>query len=102
MKKSLMDDLKRVKKVLEKDGFIIDGVFGSVSRDEEKDHSDIDILYSINQKFLDKYGSFKAFKKLEEIKDFLKTQLKRDVDLAPKNNLSNSAKKYILKDMVHV
>jgi len=101
-KKELIEYLRELKQELLEDGFIIEGVFGSYARDEANESSDIDILYSINSDFLNKYSGFIAFKKLSDIKKYLSKKLKKDIDLAPKNNLSKSAKKYILKEVIYV
>jgi len=102
MDKELLKKLSELNKKLKKDGFVIDGVFGSYARGEEKINSDIDLLYHLEEEFLKKYPGFIGFKKLEEIKEFLKRELNMSVDLAPKNNLSNTAKKYIFKDLINV
>ena len=98
----LLAKLRRIKEELAKEGFIIDGVFGSFARGENSQKSDIDLLYHVETSFLDRYGSFKAFKKIEEIKNYIQSQLQLDVDLAPSDNLSKTAKKYIYKDLIRV
>lgn len=64
-----MKKLKVIKAELAKDGFIIDGIFGGFAKGESKKSSDIDLLYHVNGKFLNMYGSFRAFKRIEEIKN---------------------------------
>jgi len=96
----LIRKIKVLKEELKKEGFIIDGVFGSVLR--KKNFNDIDLLYHVDEIFLKKYNGFKGFKKLEEIKKFLKTKLGKEVDLAPIDNLSKTGKKYILKEVLYV
>jgi len=96
-----VDILKRLKELKEeykKDGFIIDGVFGSFARGE-KNFNDIDLLYHVEKKFIEKYRGFIVFKRLEEIKRALSNELGKEVDLAPINNLSKTAKKYIFKEL---
>ena len=46
---ALFNELKSLKQVLQKDGFIIDGVFGSYARDENTEQSDVDILYHLEE-----------------------------------------------------
>jgi len=99
---TLLKQLNEIKKVFEVDGFIIDGVFGSYARGEETKESDVDILYHLNSLFYEKYLGFDGFKKLDDIKQSLAKMLGKNVDLAPKTNLSNTAQKYILKDVVYV
>lgn len=99
---ALFNELKSLKQVLQKDGFIIDGVFGSYARDENTDASDVDILYHLEEDFYKNYGGFIGFKKLDEIKEFLSFSLGKKIDLAPKNNLSKTGQKYILSEVVYV
>jgi len=62
----------------------------------------VDILYHLDKLFFDKYSGFIGFKRLDEIKQIISKEIKRDVDLAPSDNLSQTAKKYILKDVIYV
>jgi predicted nucleotidyltransferase len=64
--------------------------------------SDVDILYHLESSFFDKYSGFVGFKKLDEIKQYISKEIGKKVDLAPKNGLSNTAKKYILGDCIYV
>jgi predicted nucleotidyltransferase len=98
----IIDKLKAKKRDFLKDGFEIVGVFGSYARGEERQDSDIDILYNIKPIFLQKYGGFEAFAKLSEIKQELKRYLNKDVDIASIDNPSKTFKEYALKDVVYV
>ncbi len=98
----MYEKIKKLKEILKKDGFVIDGIFGSFARGDYTKNSDIDLLYHLEEPFFSRYPGFRGFKKLEEIRTFLMKELKRDIDLAPKNSLSNTAKKYILKDLIDV
>jgi len=85
------------------EGFVIIGIFGSQARGEAKPTSDIDILYRLDApKFLSKYGGFRAFSRIDEIKESLKNRLRKDVDLADVDTLNEIGKKYILKDLVTI
>jgi len=99
---NLIKDLKELKQELQKEGFIIEGFFGSYARGEANENSDVDILYSLQNTFFTKYSGFIGFKKLEEFKNIIAKRLNKKIDLAPQNNLSKSAKKYILKDLQNV
>lgn len=99
---SLLETLKSLKPKLEKDGFVIDGIFGSYARDENTPESDVDILYHLEDAFYSKYNGFIGFKKLDEIKQIISASLGKKIDLAPKNNLSKTAEKYILSEVVYV
>jgi len=92
--------LKNIKKELLKKGFIIEGIVGSFSRGEK--YNDIDIVYSIDKKFLKNFRGFRAMIEIEEIKNYLKKLLGVDIDLIPKNMMSKTANKYMLKDFKDV
>jgi len=91
-----------LKQLLLVDGFIIDGIFGSYAREEETENSDVDILYHLEDRFYKKYRGFSGFQKLDEIKKMISKSLNKNIDLAPKTNLSKTAKKYILNEVVYV
>jgi hypothetical protein len=99
---NLLQTLKTLKPSLQKEGFIIDGIFGSYARGDFTENSDVDILYHLEPLFMEKYGGFIGFKKLNDIKVQISSLLKKDVDLAPINNLSETGKKYILSEIVYV
>lgn len=94
--------IQNLKKTLLDDGFIIDGVFGSYARNEETDESDVDILYHLDGVFYEKYSGFSGFSRLDEIKELISKKLEKKIDLAPKTNLSKTAQKYILSEVVYV
>ncbi len=98
----LLHKLRLLKKELAKEGFIIEGLFGSYARGDFSKDSDIDLLYRLEPTFLKKYRGFIGFKRLDEIKNYLATQLQTTVDLAPLNNLSVTGKKYILDEAIDV
>jgi len=92
--------IKDLKKELQKEGFIIDGIVGSMSRGEK--FNDIDIVYHVNDKFVDKYGGFGAIIEIEKIKAKLKERLKKEIDLIALSNMSKTAKEYMMKDFKRV
>jgi len=94
--------LKEAKKHYAKEGFDIIGYFGSYARGEATPKSDIDILYELNEKFLQIYSGFLAFARLKEIKEELKKRFGIEVDISAKNSLSKTAHKYIMKDLKYV
>lgn len=100
--KEIFENIKSLKEILQNDGFIIDGVFGSYARNENLKDIDVDILYHLDKIFYDKYSSFIGFKKLDEIKQFISKKLDKKIDLAPFSNLSQTAKNHILKDVIYV
>jgi len=84
-----------------KEGFNILGIFGSYARDEETTKSDVDILYELNEGFVDRYEGFLAFERLGHIREELQVIFGRDVDIAAKSGLSRTAKIYIFKDLYY-
>ena len=95
--------IQEAKKELLDEGFVIIGIFGSEARGEAKPNSDVDILYRLDtRKFLSKYGGFRAYSRIDEIKELLKSRLHKDVDLADADALNEIGKKYILKDLVTI
>ncbi|MFK5975157.1 MAG: nucleotidyltransferase domain-containing protein [Sulfurovum sp.] len=101
-KNEILQKVKALKKILIKDGFVIDGIFGSYARGDYTDKSDVDILYHLEKDFLDKYSGFIGFHRLDEIKKIIADAIHKEIDLAPINNLSSTAQKYILKDVLYV
>ncbi len=98
-----MEKIKKIKKlkdILIKEGFIIEGIVGSFARGEN--FNDIDIIYSVNNVFLEKYGGFRSVIRLEKIKSILQKELGIKVNLIAKNAMSKTAKKYMNKDFVNV
>ncbi|WP_456431761.1 nucleotidyltransferase family protein [Nitratifractor sp.] len=81
---------------------MIDALCGSFARNEEDEHSDIDLLYHVEKPFLDLHGGFDSFRELKRIKEYLQNRLNRPVDLIPMNNLSDTAKHYIVQEYIDV
>lgn len=69
-------------------------LFGSVARNEETAKSDIDILVDFDSK--------KGLFFFVELKTYLESILKRDVDLVTKRALHPALKKKILREAKHV
>ncbi len=102
MKKTLALKLKEINSTMKKEGFIIEGFFGSHAREENKVDSDLDLLYRLDEKFYKKNTGFLAFQKLNEIKQIISKKVNKKIDLAPLNNLSQTGKKYILSEVIYV
>lgn len=98
----LINELKSLKKQFQSDGFVIDGIFGSYARGDFKESSDIDILYHLEEPFMKKYSGFMGFSRLNEIKQILSNKIQKRVDIASKDGLSKTGKKYILNEVVYV
>ena len=101
-KSEIIVKIKHLNTILQKDGFIIDGLFGSYARGDYTEQSDVDILYHLDKVFFDKYRGFIGFKKLDDIKQIISKEFGKKIDLAPMDNLSQTAKKYIFKDVIYV
>jgi predicted nucleotidyltransferase len=102
MNQTLQRQVRELKEELRKEGFIIEAVTGSHARNEATPRSDIDLLYRLDPKFLEQNGGFAAFSRLESIRRRIAERLRMDVDLIASNNLSQSAKRYMLRDRVNV
>ena len=102
MDRALMEKIKSLKADFSKEGFVIEAVFGSYARDEETSQSDVDLLYHLDMKFMQKYRGFQGFKRLEEIKRELSSKLQKRVDLAPKSILSRKSAHSIARDLIYV
>jgi len=100
--RDLLLKIKSLKPVYEKEGFVIDGIFGSYARGEQTPQSDVDILYHLKDPFFEQFQGFIGFKKIDEIKQNISKTLGLNVDFAPKNNLSQSGKKHIMRDILYV
>ena len=102
MNQKVLSTIKSLKERLQAEGFIIDGIFGSYARGEANAESDIDILYHLDGSFYKKHSGFIGFKRLDEIKELIAKHTNTKIDLAPKNNLSKTAQKYILSEVIYV
>jgi len=99
-KKEKLKKLKLLKNELKKEGFIIDGIVGSFI--DSSRFNDIDIVYHLNERFINKYKGWNAFIRLEEIKSLLKRNLESDIDLIDKDYTNNIMKKIIQSRMLNV
>lgn len=72
------------------------GIFGSFSRDDATDKSDIDILYKIEKD--QKLSMFKYLKISQQLEDFFH----KKVDLVREDTLKPQFKEYIKKDLIYV
>lgn len=70
------------------------GIFGSVSRGEEKEGSDIDILVEFSKPL--------GFFKFTELEEFLSKIIGEKVDLVTKKALKPVIKNEILKEVIYV
>jgi predicted nucleotidyltransferase len=97
-KEEILNKLKEIKPIYEKEGLEILGIFGSYAKDTQTEYSDIDIAYKLDyKKFSEKYfGGFSKLVRIDSIKDELKMLLKKDIDLVPDTN------KKVIEGIVYV
>lgn len=88
--------LKKVKPHYEKEGFIIEGLFGSYARGDANEKSDIDILITIKQPMEGIYDKKKS------LKQNLENYFHKKVDIARKKYLTPLAKDAIEHDLIYV
>jgi uncharacterized protein len=102
MNTKLKNNVLKLKKKYEAEGFIILGVFGSYARNQETKNSDIDILYRLDELFYEKYSGWDALGRIEDIKTEIEKFLGLTVDFANKNGLNEIGEKYILPEVAYV
>jgi uncharacterized protein len=102
MDTKMLNTISVLRHKYEPDGFIILGVFGSVARGDEREDSDIDILYRCDLGSSSKYSGLRFFALYEQVKTDLENMLGRRVDLADINGLNEIGKKYILPEVQYV
>ena len=103
MNKNILQKLKILQTEYKSIGFLLIGVFGSYSRNDHTNNSDIDILYDIDKKFLIEYKGWEAISKLESIKDEIKSTLNIfNVDLASIDNNSSTFQNTIKNELTYV
>jgi len=102
MNNEILKKIKRMKKELEPEGFIIIGYFGSYARGEETSGSDIDLLFEVKDSFISRHKGLQYFNRYSEIKEKIEHELSLSVDLADQDALGKTGKKYILPEVVHV
>ena len=102
MNKTISERLKSLKFSYKREGFLILGVFGFFARGEETPDSDIDILYETTDEFKKEYNGLRYFGRIQDIKEELKKDLNREIDIADKSCLNKIGKKYILPGVIYV
>jgi len=100
-KESILNYLTNIKAKYEVEGFLIKALFGSYSRGEEKQGSDVDILVEATPKFVNIYG-FKAISRIKQIQDELSEAIGLPVDLADSTGMSQTGKKFIINRAIYV
>ena len=101
-KQTILETLQKIKPIYAKEGLNLLGLFGSYARDEAHEDSDIDILIETTPLFLEKYKGFKAFNKLDSLKNDLKILLNKEIDLVDKTGLLQHHNDHVLKKALYV
>ncbi len=100
-KEQILEYLRSVKSIYAQEGFLIEALFGSYSRDEAEAKSDIDILIEATPAFASKYG-FQSIARIRQIQDELSAALGVKVDLADRTGMGKTAKKFIIDRAIYV
>ncbi|MCK5293314.1 MAG: nucleotidyltransferase domain-containing protein [Arcobacteraceae bacterium] len=97
-KDQILNQLKILKPIYEKEGLTLLGLFGSYAKDTQTEYSDIDIAYRLDyDKFSQKYiGGFAKLLRIDDIKKELERTFKKQIDFIPDNN------KTITKGLIYV
>jgi len=72
------------------------GIFGSYSREEQTDNSDIDIIVEFEENTQD------LFDKKYDLREYLKMKLNKNIDLCREGAIKPLFKPIILKDAIYV
>ena len=100
-KEQILNYLSSVKSKYQKEGFVIKALFGSYSRDEADEKSDVDILVEATPEFAAHYG-FGAIERIYEIEKEMSAALGTKVDLADSTGMGKTAKKFIIERAIYV
>jgi uncharacterized protein len=72
------------------------GIFGSFSRNEQTENSDIDIIIEMPR------GTDDIFEKKQELKELLKNYFHREIDICRERTIKPLFREMILKDAIYV
>ena len=72
------------------------GLIGSFARDEQSETNDIDLLVEFEP------GTEDLFDLKIKLKDYLKSNFKRDIDICRVKYLKPYAKEYLMKEVIYV
>jgi predicted nucleotidyltransferase len=100
-KETILDYLSSIKPKYEREGFLIKALFGSYSREEADENSDIDILVEATPEFASRYG-FGAIARIKQIQAELTKALGVTVDLADSTGMGRTEKKFIIDRAIYV
>ena len=98
----VIDKLKSVKSKYQQDGFNIIPLFGSYATNSQNNSSDIDLLYEVDNSFLEKYKGFKSVSKVLQIQEELSSLFHTKVDLTSPSGLNQRIKEEIISKAIYV
>ncbi len=99
-KDNVLEYLKEIKTALKKEGIKKLGLFGSFARGDASFGSDIDILIETDELFLKNYPAFRAFSRLQEIRESISNRFGGiRVDIC---DISGLKKSDIPKEVIYV
>ena len=98
----VIDKLKSVKSKYQQDGFNIIALFGSYATNSQNNSSDIDLLYEVDNSFLEKYKGFKSVSKVLQIQEELSSLFHTKVDLTSPSGLNQRIKEEIISKAIFV
>jgi len=101
-KYEILETIKKIRPIYEKDGLVLLGLFGSYARDEATENSDVDLLYDVDNLFLEKYRGFRSVSKVLEIQNELSAVFNTRVDLTSPSGLSQNIKDDIVSKAIYV
>lgn len=98
----VIDKLKSIKSKYQQDGFNIIALFGSYATNSQNNSSDIDLLYEVDNSFLEKYKGFKSVSKVLQIQEELSSLFHTKVDLTSPSGLNQRIKEEIISKAIYV
>lgn len=98
----IISKLKKIREKYINEGIIILGFFGSYTRGEVRQDSDLDIIFEMKDFTLEKYPGLKFFELYSNIKLDLEKEFGLKIDLVDINSLNEIGRKYILPKVKYV
>jgi len=102
MEETTLSAIQAARRHHQEEGFVILGVFGSRARGDNREDSDLDILYRLEAEFFRRYPGWSAAGRLQEIRVELRDRIGLEIDMANERALDPIGQKYILPETVYV
>jgi|SRR5208337_1674050 len=84
------------------EGLILLGVFGSRARGDFGDDSDLDLLYRLEESFIERHPGWAAYERIAAIKDELSRRFGMSIDMADLEALGDVGREFILPETIYV